>query len=61
MKLKEVVSQKKALCEKCPYTLGLIKTVTNPCLKCRMNGYRSYEWFQKQFSGEDSDSSKGNR
>lgn len=40
MKLKEVVSQKKALCEKCPFTLGLIQTVANSCLKCRMNKER---------------------
>ena len=44
-------SEKKP-CPKCPYTLGLIHTVTNPCPKCELNGYQSYEWFQKQLSGD---------
>ncbi|MDE6944045.1 MAG: hypothetical protein K2P66_06445 [Lachnospiraceae bacterium] len=57
----KMVNAKKKLCSRCPYTLGLIKTLTNPCPECRMNGYRSYEWFQKQLSGECSDSSKGSR
>lgn len=38
-------------CAKCPYTLGLVNTLANPCPECRMNGYRSYEWFQKQLPG----------
>ncbi len=46
MKLKEIISQKKAPCEKCPYKLGMIKTLANPCPQCKLNGYRSYEWFR---------------
>ncbi len=38
---------KKKPCPDCPYTLGLIQTVTNPCPQCKQNGYSSYEWFQK--------------
>ena len=57
----KTVNAKKKTCSRCPYTLGLIKTLTNPCPECRMNDYRSYEWFQKQLSGEDSDFSKGSR
>lgn len=56
-----MVNAKKKPCSRCPYTLGLIKTLTNPCPECRMNGYRSYERFQKQLSGEGFASSKGNR
>lgn len=41
---------KKKPCPKCPYTLGLIQTLINPCPECKRNGYRSYEWFQKQLS-----------
>lgn len=52
---------KRKPCAKCPYTLGLIHTLTNPCPECRMNGYRFYERFQKQLSGEGSDFSNGNR
>ena len=35
----------KAPCAKCPYKLGLIKTLVNPCPKCRLNGYQSYKQF----------------
>lgn len=30
MKLKKIISQKKAPCEKCPYKLGIIETPANP-------------------------------
>jgi hypothetical protein len=49
---------KKKPCSKCPYALGLVHTVTNPCPKCELNGYQSYEWFQKQLSGDSSISQK---
>lgn len=42
---------KRKPCAQCPYTLGLIHTVTNPCLACKLSGYQSYEWFRKQLSG----------
>lgn len=57
----KTVNAKKKTCSRCPYTLGLIKTLTNPCPQCSMNGYRSYEWFQKQLSKECSDPFNGNR
>ena len=57
----KTVDAKKKPCSRCPYTLGLVNTLTNPCPECRMNGYRSYEWFQKQLSKECSDSFNGNR
>lgn len=54
MRLKEVVSQKKAPCGKCLYTLGLIQTVANPCPQCKQDGYSSYEWFLKmQWQGKE--------
>lgn len=61
MKLEEIFSQKKAPCGKCPYNLGMIGTLANPCPQCKMNDYRSYEWFQKQLSKECSDPFNGNR
>lgn len=55
MKLKETISQKKALCGKCPYKLGTIETLVNPCPHCKLNGYSSYEWFRKvQRQGKES-------
>lgn len=47
MKLEEIILQKKAPCGKCPYKLGLVETLTNPCPQCKQDGYSSYEWFLK--------------
>ena len=30
-------------CQKCPYTLGLVKFVENPCSLCKMHGYNMYD------------------
>jgi hypothetical protein len=38
---------KRKPCPKCPYKLGLVETVANPCPQCELDGYSSYEWFQK--------------
>lgn len=46
-------------CAKCPYTLGLVKTVTNPCPECKLNGYQSYEWFVKMQSQGKEPENKG--
>ncbi len=51
MKTKQLIRQIKPPCAKCPYKLGLVHTLTNPCPQCKENGYRMYEWFQKQLSG----------
>ena len=37
-------------CAKCPYKLGLVQTLINPCPQCKENGYQTYERFQKQTS-----------
>jgi hypothetical protein len=29
-------------CPKCPYKLGQIKFIQNPCRECRMNDYQTY-------------------
>lgn len=47
MKRKEIISRKKAPCAKCPYKLGLVMTLVNPCPRCKLNGYSSYDWFLK--------------
>ena len=31
-------SRLKPPCPKCPYTLGQVKTLTNPCPQCKLNG-----------------------
>lgn len=55
MKIKEMLYKILPPCRKCPYTLGLIYTVSNPCPKCELNSYQSYEWFRKQLAGEHPD------
>lgn len=34
-------------CRKCPYKLGYVKTLVNPCPQCKLNGYSSYDHFLK--------------
>lgn len=43
-----------APCAKCPYKLGLVQTLTNPCPQCKKNGYQMFERFQKRVSGDHS-------
>ena len=35
----------KAPCGKCPYKLGLVRTIVNPCPQCKADNYRTYERF----------------
>lgn len=42
-----MISLKKKPCSKCPYKLGTVKTLINPCPQCKLNGYDSYERFLK--------------
>lgn len=48
MNLKKLIHQVKPPCDKCPYKLGLVHTVTNPCPQCRERGYQMFERFQKE-------------
>lgn len=48
MKIKQVLHQIKPPCARCPYKLGLVHTVVNPCPQCRENGYQMFENFQKR-------------
>ncbi len=50
MKLNDLTHQMKPPCTKCPYKLGLVQTLTNPCPQCRENSYQMFERFQKQLS-----------
>ena len=35
-------------CEKCPYKLGIIQTIVNPCPSCEINNYKTYDVFTEQ-------------
>ena len=39
-------------CAECPYKLGLVHTVVNPCPQCKENGYKTYEQFKNGLSGK---------
>lgn len=45
MKWNKLIKRIKPPCGKCPYKLGIVKTPTNPCPKCKLNDYDSYERF----------------
>ena len=52
MTMNNLIYKIKPPCDKCPYKLGLVHTVVNPCPQCKANGYQSYEMFKKQLSKE---------
>lgn len=47
MKLKKLIYRINPPCAKCPYKLGLVETLVNPCPKCKLDGYSAYERFLK--------------
>lgn len=53
MSMKDSLYQVKPPCDKCPYKLGQVHTVVNPCPQCKANGYKTYERFTKELSGEN--------
>ena len=50
MKLKKLIYGINPPCAKCPYKLGLVHTVVNPCPQCKENNYKTYERFKKEFA-----------
>lgn len=52
MKGMKTVRQPNSPCAKCPYKLGLVHTVVNPCPQCKENGYQTFEKFQQHASGD---------
>lgn len=53
MDLKKLIDQVKPPCAKCPYKLGLVHTVVDPCPQCRENGYQMFERFQKKLTADE--------
>lgn len=47
MTMKDILYRIKPPCDKCPYKLGLVHTVVNPCPQCKESNYKTYEQFQK--------------
>ena len=52
MEIKRLIYKIKPPCAKCPYTLGLVHTLTSPCPECILNGYQMYEWFLRERLGQ---------
>ena len=48
MKITRFLYKLKPPCPKCPYKLGLVKTLRCPCPGCKLSGYRMYEIFQNR-------------
>ena len=48
MKLKKLNYRLRRSCSKCPYMLGQVHTLSNPCPQCSGKGYQIFEQFQKK-------------
>jgi len=46
MNLKTLFYLLKPPCPKCPYTLGLVVCITNPCPQCKTNSYKTFHIFK---------------
>ena len=40
-------------CAKCPYKLGLVQALINPCPQCKENGYQMFDYFQQEHQGKE--------
>lgn len=47
MNIKKLIYDIKPPCTQCPYTLGTVHTLQNPCPECRANGYQMFKQFQR--------------
>ncbi len=47
LKINKIISKIKPPCSKCPYKLGLVHTLVNPCPQCKENNYALFKQFQK--------------
>ena len=61
MKVKDLIHHMNPPCAKCPYKLGLVQTLINPCPQCKENGYQTFERFQKGLSVDLHKAGGGNR
>lgn len=53
--IRKWIYRMKPPCSKCPYEMGIIKTLVHPCPECKLNDYRKFEQFQKQMRKDKSD------
>lgn len=48
-------------CEKCPYKLGYVKTLIDPCPQCKLDGYLAYERFWEKMREINKQSAEDNK
>lgn len=53
MKANDLLYEIDPPCAKCPYKLGLVYAVRNPCPECKMNHYQFYDWFKNRMEGRN--------
>ena len=53
MNIKNLVQKINPPCSKCPYKLGLVHTLDNPCPQCKQNGYKMFDRFQQRVAGDE--------
>lgn len=51
VKMKALLYQIKPPCKKCPYKLGQVRTLRNPCPRCKADSYSAYERFKSHVRG----------
>ena len=51
--MKNLFYKLKAPCNKCPYKLGHVQTLVNPCPQCKLNDYRTFKEFKNQMLNKD--------
>lgn len=56
MKLNDMLHQINTPCAKCPYKLGVVHAVINPCPQCKENGYQMCERLQQRIYNFDGES-----
>ena len=49
--MRKLLYKIKPPCPKCPYTLGQVHTLRNPCPECKENDYQMYGRFLRERSG----------
>lgn len=53
LKIKRLLYEIQPPCSKCPYKLGLVQALINPCPQCKANGYQTFKRFQRELVADD--------
>lgn len=53
LKIKDFIHHFNLPCDECPYKLGLVQTLINPCPLCKENNYQMFERFRQDRTVND--------